>query len=123
MTERDKSYVENMLMFALRVQSRINSVDLATFLHDEEKQDLVLYPLGQLGENANKVSEEFRDKNNNILWNPVIGVRNRIFHSYGDISMEVIFEIATNNIPTLISQLQEILNHSEEICCGDEGGA
>ncbi|MCL2199822.1 MAG: DUF86 domain-containing protein [Defluviitaleaceae bacterium] len=81
MTKRDKAHVENMLMFALRIQRRIKNVDLATFLDNEEKQDLILYPMGQLGENANKVSESFRDEHNHILWNPVVGVRNRIFHS------------------------------------------
>ena len=37
MTRHDKTHVENMLMFALRIQNRICGVDLENFLYNEEK--------------------------------------------------------------------------------------
>ncbi|MCL2605205.1 MAG: DUF86 domain-containing protein [Defluviitaleaceae bacterium] len=109
MSGSDIKYLKNMLKFSEKIMHRIQNISLSQFLDDEEKQDLILYPLGQLGENANRVSEAFRDEYSEILWNPVIGVRNRVFHSYGDINMEVIYEIATENIPLLVKQLQRII--------------
>jgi uncharacterized protein with HEPN domain len=77
-----------MLEFAKRVKRRIFGVSLDTFLEDEDVQDLILYAIGQIGENANEISEKERDKHHDILWNSLIGIRNRVFHSYGDISVK-----------------------------------
>ena len=71
MNERDLCSLKNMLMFAERINSRIKNLSLDQFLENVEKQDLILYPLGQLGENANRVSDELRQKYHEILWNPI----------------------------------------------------
>ena len=109
MNERDLNSLKNMLMFAVRINIRIENVSLEQFLDDEEKQDLILYPLGQIGENANRVSEELREECHEILWNPIIGIRNRIFHSYEDINMSIVYQSAIEHIPVLIKQLRKIL--------------
>jgi len=109
MNERDLCSLKNMLMFAERINSRIKNLSLDQFLENVEKQDLILYPLGQLGENANRVSEELRQKYHEILWNPIIGIRNRIFHSYEDINMSIVYQAAIDHTPVLINQLKKIL--------------
>jgi len=112
MNERDLNSLKNMLIFAERINSRIENVSLEQFLDDEEKQDLILYPLGQIGENANRVSEELREKCHEILWNPIIGIRNRIFHSYEDINMSIVYQAAIEHTPVLIKQLKKILEEA-----------
>jgi len=109
MNERDLNSLKNMLMFAERINNRIANISLEQFLDNEEKQDLILYPLGQLGENANRASEELREKYHEILWNPIISIRNRIFHSYEDINMSIVYQAAIDHIPVLIKQLKNIL--------------
>jgi len=99
-----------MLNFSERINNRIQNLSLEQFLNDEEKQDLILYPLGQIGENANRVSEELREKHHEILWNPIIGIRNRIYHSYEDINLIIVYQAAVEHIPILISQLKKILS-------------
>ena len=115
MKERDLNSLKNMLMFAEKINSRIENVSLEQFLRDEEKQDLILYPLGQIGENANRVNEELREKCHEILWNPIIGIRNRIFHSYEDINMSVVYQAAIDHIPVLIQQLKKILEENRAV--------
>jgi len=95
-----------MLLFAERVQMRVDGLKLEDFLDNLEKQ----YAIGQVGECANTISEQTREDYSNILWNPIIGIRNRVFHSYEDIDMTVVFETALLHIPQLIQQLREILD-------------
>ena len=109
MNERDNHYIKNMLVFAERVSDRISKISPEDFSADIDKQDLILYPLGQIGENANKVSEEARENHHEILWNPIMGIRNRIFHSYEDIDMSLVYNAAKQHIPELILQLKHIL--------------
>jgi len=109
MRDRDFTYFERMYEFAKRVERRIAEVSLCTFLEDEDIQDLILYAIGQIGENANAISEEERDRHHDILWNALIGIRNRVFHSYGDIDMRIVYEAAKEHTPKLIAQLQPII--------------
>jgi uncharacterized protein with HEPN domain len=109
MNERDKEALQRMLLFSERVQLRISDLTLEQFLINLEKQDAILYSIGQVGECANIISEETREKYSHILWNPIIGIRNRVFHSYEDIDMTLIFETASVHMPKLIQQLKEII--------------
>jgi len=109
MNDKDLSHFKQMHKFAKRVERRIADVSLEVFLEDEDIQDLILYAIGQIGENANEISEEAREKYPDILWNALIGIRNRVFHSYGDIDMQIVYEAATEHIAKLINQLLLIL--------------
>ena len=109
MNDRDFSNLEYMLKFARRVERRIAGISLEVFLGDEDIQDLVLYAVGHIGEYANSVSEDTRIKHHDIPWSALIGLRNRVFHSYGDIDMQIVYEVATDHTPKLIKQLEMIV--------------
>ena len=110
MINKDYEHVKLMLKFAMRVQRRIDGVSVMQFLEDDDLQDMVLYAMGQIGENASAVSETARGKHHEVLWNPIIGIRNRVFHSYGDVDMSIVYEAAAGHIPELAKQLAKILD-------------
>ena len=109
MNDRDFTHFERMYKFAKRVESRIAGVGLETFLSDEHMQDSILYAIGHIGENANEISEEAKEKYHFVLWNAIIGIRNRVFHSYDDLDMAIVYKAAKEHTPKLIKQLQSIL--------------
>ena len=41
-------------------------------------------------------------------WNSMIGLRNRIVHDYMNIDADIVWEVATRNIPALIVQLETL---------------
>lgn len=49
---------------------------------DGKTQDAIMFNLIILGEAANGLSDDFREKHNEILWNKIIGTRNIIVHGY-----------------------------------------
>ena len=55
MTAKDRAYLQRMLEFSRRIQQRVGGTTTETFLADENLQDMVLYAIGQVGENANAV--------------------------------------------------------------------
>ena len=111
MTDKDRAYLHRMLDFSKRIQRRVSSMTIDAFLADEDLQDMVLYAIGQVGENANAASDNIRELHPDLLWSAIIGIRNRVFHSYGDIDMTLVFEAAVDHTPLLIRQLEEILNN------------
>jgi uncharacterized protein with HEPN domain len=109
MTDKDREHLARMLEFSRRIQRRICGVSLEAFIEDSDVQDMVLYAIGQVGENANAVSDDIREAHPDLLWNAVIGIRNRVFHSYGDIDMTLVYEAAVDHTPLLVQQLEKII--------------
>ena len=108
MNAKDRRTLESMLEFALRVSKRISNLTYEEFISDIDMQDAILYALGQLGEKANSLSDDFKELHPNEEWYSLIGLRNRLFHSYEDISMEKVYEMAKNDIGGIISLICEI---------------
>jgi len=110
MTDKDRAYLQRMLEFSRRIQRRVSNTTAEVFLADENLQDMVLYAVGQVGENANAVSDDIKESHPDLLWNAIIGIRNRVFHSYGDIDMTLVYEAAVDHTPFVIRQLEKILD-------------
>jgi len=62
-----------------------------------------------VGEAARAVSKQGQARYSEIPWPKIIAQRNVIIHQYGDIIQQKLWDVATTEIPRLISQLEAIL--------------
>ena len=46
-----------------------------------------------------------------IPWKDIYGMRNRIVHGYADVSIEVVWDTAKNDMQPLIDELQEAVTN------------
>ncbi len=63
-----------------------------------------------IGEAANIVTTECREKCPKIAWLDIIGMRNRLIHAYFDINVDIVWDTVTNELPPLITSLDNIVN-------------
>ena len=63
-----------------------------------------------IGEAASKVTEVCRAENDNIPWNDVTSMRNRLIHGYFDINLDIVWETIQTDLPGLIESLENILS-------------
>jgi uncharacterized protein with HEPN domain len=63
-----------------------------------------------IGEAANQVSEELREKVPEIPWSVIIGMRNRLIHAYFSINLDVVWSTSKDEIPSLITGLKKLLD-------------
>jgi len=61
-----------------------------------------------IGEAANRISEDLRERHPEIPWAQIISLRNRLIHGYDSVDMDILWEILQKDIPTLAAQLQKI---------------
>jgi uncharacterized protein with HEPN domain len=54
-----------------------------------------------VGEAAARVPPEVRAQHSGIPWPRIVGVRNRLIHGYDTISVDILWEIITTNLPPL----------------------
>ena len=54
-----------------------------------------------IGEAANGVSTDFREKRPQIPWKKMIGLRNRLIHGYFDINLDIVWDTVVEDLPPL----------------------
>ena len=79
---------------------------------DFEKNFAFQYACGmciiQIGELTTRLDEDFKEKNLEIEWNQIKGLRNIFAHDYDSVNLEILWEILTEDIPKLKRQLKKI---------------
>ena len=60
------------------------------------------------------ISMAIKDRYPDIPWKEMIGVRDRIIHSYFSINWVIVWDIVTNELFTLKNQLEDVLSEIEE---------
>lgn len=109
-----KSYVP-YLMMAIDAGRRALAYKPATldeFLATPIIQDAVCMRLQEMGENLSKIRQNFPDyfeRAHSDSWNKLIGLRNIISHGYGEVDMEIVWEILEEHLGTLIAELEELV--------------
>lgn len=63
-----------------------------------------------IGEAGYKLSHEFKEKYNDIPWADIAGMRHHIVHGYYKVDSRVVWNIITNDIPTLRVRVQKYLD-------------
>ena len=63
-----------------------------------------------VGEAAGRIPMDFRDAHPEIPWFGVVGLRNRLIHGYDEVDYEIVWTILTDDIPSLITRLEEAIS-------------
>ena len=63
-----------------------------------------------IGEAANHVSDEYQEEHAEIDWKGMTGLRNRLVHAYFDVDYDVLYKIIQEDIPPLISTVENLLD-------------
>ena len=109
MQRADNVYVGHMLDMALKVAARIKGKSRADYDRDEDLRIIVAHLVQTIGEAASRVSAPTRDSHPEIPWRQITGIRHRIVHDYMDVDYDVLWEVATRDLPRLAAQLEKLL--------------
>jgi uncharacterized protein with HEPN domain len=67
-----------------------------------------------IGEAANGVSPELREKYPAIHWTGMTGMRNWLIHGYFDVNLDIVWQTVTKDLPPLAAQIERVLRESVE---------
>ena len=63
-----------------------------------------------IGEAASKITLKTREQLAQVPWAMIIGMRNRLIHAYFEIDLDILWKTVAEDIPPLISMLEEIIS-------------
>ena len=86
-----------------------NGITKEQLKENEVLLDSVMFRLVQVSENANKLTEDFKNKYGEIPWFAIRGMRNRIVHDYGDVDITVIYDTVTNDLQGILDVLLTLI--------------
>lgn len=63
-----------------------------------------------VGEAATRVSTDLQDRNPQVPWPQIVGLRHRLIHGYDSVDFDILWAIVHDDLPPLIEQLAAILS-------------
>ena len=100
--------IDDILESGRKILEYTSGFTLEQFKSDSKTVDAVIRNFEIIGEAANRLPEDFKDKHNEIDWHKVRGFRNRIVHDYFGIDYSIVWVIRETFLPHLIEKLQSI---------------
>ena len=83
---------------------------LEAFTNDKIKRHAICYNLQCIGENCYKLSREFIKEHTGIKWESIEGLRHVLVHDYYNVTIEVLWNIITEDLMPLKTNLQKIID-------------
>jgi len=109
MSPRDLLYVGHMLDMARKAVSKATSLTYDAYETDENLRLALTHLVQVIGEAGRNVSLDFCDGHPEIPWQGIVGMRNKVVHDYLGVDEDIVWQVVTEDLPTLIASLEEIL--------------
>ena len=109
MPKRDPDLLIGDILTAIRkIQGYTAETNESLFRQDEKTIDAVVRNLEIIGEAARHLPESLLERNQEIPWRQIAGMRNRIVHDYAGVDIELVWQVIRYDLPKLKSQLEAI---------------
>jgi len=104
----DTAIIQDIKEAIDRIMAYISNMEYDDFLDDYKTQDAVIRNIEILGEAAKLLSDESKEKYPNVPWKDIAGTREKLIHDYFGVNIDIIWEIARNEMPSLSAQFRII---------------
>lgn len=120
---RVPDYLGHILQAIERIDRYTADMDEIGFLASELVQDAVIRNIEIIGEASNniqRVAPEFAALHDNIPWQVMYTMRNRVSHGYDKVDLEIVWKTIQCDLPTLYQQVQEVAEEAPRNNNGSE---
>ncbi len=114
MSRDPKLYLEDILTSCEKILRYTFGKHFEDFKSDDLLYDGVIRNLEIIGEAAKNVSENLRNQFPAVEWRAISALRDIVAHEYFGIKNEIIWDIIINKLPTLRSQIEQLINTNPE---------
>jgi len=67
-----------------------------------------------IGEATSKITKEFKDRNTQVEWRSIEGLRHIIVHEYFGVDLERIWNVTQNDIPVLKNIVEKLITDFDD---------
>lgn len=105
----DKQRLLHILESIREIEYYTSDANFETFLENSMMRFASIKQIEIIGEAANYITEETKEKYFNIQWRQIIGLRHILVHEYFGIDSNLIWQILSEDLQTLKIEVTNIL--------------
>jgi uncharacterized protein with HEPN domain len=114
--QNDLANLKNIIWAIEKIEKSLNNISsLDELISNEEKYDSIIVKLMNIGESADNISSELKEKHLNVDWKGMYKMRNIIAHSYHSIDENIVWDIIKNELGNDKIQINDIIYLIEKL--------
>ncbi len=110
----DKARLEHILEAIDDIEGFVKDINFENFINNPLYTSAVVRQFEIIGEAANKISNDLRDKFSEVDWKGISGFRNILIHEYYEVDYILVWNIIEAKLPELKQSIIKILNEIKE---------
>lgn len=111
MKNKEYMLLKKMIEYINKALMYTEGYTFEMFCKDDKTIDATVFAISQIGELVKNISKETMEKYSHIEWIIIKNLRNKIVHDYEGIKLNFIWDIVTNDILQLKTDIEEILKN------------
>jgi uncharacterized protein with HEPN domain len=109
MNDKDKRLISRIQKHCEYILSFTDGMTYDVFVKDDRTNQACIHNIEQIGENANKLSHDFKQDYDNQPWDDMYRFRIIIAHNYGAINFKIVWKTVIEDIPKLYKFTERLL--------------
>jgi uncharacterized protein with HEPN domain len=105
----DNACLQDIHLAILRIFDYMAGMNEESFFADVKTQDAVLRNLEIIGESAKLVSQEMKERYEEIPWRSMAQLRDKLIHHYFGVNLDIVWGVVQQDLPTVLTQIEGIL--------------
>ncbi len=105
----DRAYLNHILDSISKIEDFTKGIDEGGFKRDELVQSAVIRQIEIIREASKQISEGTKNKNKNIPWKDIAGMRDKLIHGYFGVDIDAVWDTIQRDIPDLKSDIKKII--------------
>jgi uncharacterized protein with HEPN domain len=108
LSRRDEDLLNEILEAAGHI-AQFTARGRESFDRDVTLQYATAHGLVLIGEAAGRLSPELRARHADVPWREIVGQRNVVVHEYDRIDLDIVWNVAVDEVPRLADRVRSIL--------------
>jgi uncharacterized protein with HEPN domain len=106
----DLIYIRHISDAVEKIVDYTNELTKKDFIASSKTQDAVIRQFEIIGEATKHLSKKFRDRNPDVPWKKLAGLRDKLIHDYMGVDILAIWKSIEIDLPPLRKQIIQLLN-------------
>lgn len=107
--KEDKVFLRHILDEIDFLIDETEGINFEEFMKNEVLKRACSRSIEIIGEAAKNLSAEFKERNRDIEWKKISGLRDKIIHYYFGVNWDIVWNVIGNRLPGLKEKIEDIL--------------
>ncbi len=103
-------YIKKIIKEINFILNKCNEVSQIEFEDNELLNNAICFKMIQISEYVQKLPVELKNEIKTIEWFKLVAMRNRIVHDYGNVNLEIVYNVIKLELPNVLNSLDELAN-------------